>query len=96
MSKRDRERRRLHVKIRVIITRPMTQATAEKLLRRAIRTRYVPEGIELAGVDWAQTERGFGTVASGEYVGDEMYDALLDFYTAVTHPNTKTRVEVVG
>lgn len=83
----------LHLKMRVRLTRPMSERAAIKLIKRAIRTRYIPEGIELAWIDW---QKGEGAHArEGEYIGDEAHDALLLFWNAITHPGTTTRIERV-
>ncbi len=83
----------IHIKVGIIIKRPMSKAEAEKLKNRAIRTGIVPEGIELAYVDW---ERGKGKkFRSGRYVGEEAHQALLDFRRALRHPRARKRFKKV-
>lgn len=85
---------KLHVKIRVILTRKMTVAEARAKLRRTVRTGVVQEGIELAWVDWrtpgtARKERG------GTYLRGEALESLRTFFHAIHHEDTRTRVEVI-
>lgn len=82
----------LHMKIRVVLTRPMSKKEAERLVHRAARTGTVPDGIELAYMEWS---RGKGRkYRSGEYIGAEAEAALLEFLAALDQ--AKKRVEVVG
>lgn len=86
--------RRLHVKIRVRLTRRMSKADALAKLKRTVRTGVVQEGIELAWIDWrspgtARRERG------GTLLGKDALAALREFYNAIHHEDTRTRVEVI-
>ena len=89
-----REKSRLHVKVRIRTTRRMTKRDALDKLRRTVRTGVVQEGIELAWIDWkspgtARRERG------GTYLGKDALAALREFYDAIHHEDTRTRVEVI-
>ena len=84
----------LHLKIRVKLTEPMTKADAKVLIWRSVRTRIVQKGIELSWINWSRAE-GHGPMKGGEYIGKAAHDALVDFYWAIMHPNTKTRIDVV-
>lgn len=71
----------------------MRKQDALKLARRMLHTRIVPQGMELAYVDWKSGEGRH--YRSGDYVGQEAHDALVGFMAAMTHPGTRVRVEVV-
>ena len=86
--------RPLHIKIRVVLTRPMTVGEARDKLQRTVRTGIVQEGIRVAWIDWRNPESA-GAAGSGTLLGDEAKEALADFYAAIHHPETGTRVEVI-
>lgn len=78
--------RPLHLKIRVILTRPMTQAQARALMERAIESGVVPPGIKLSWLDWA---KGQGGTASTGTLDPVTRKALRDFYGAMTKGETR-------
>lgn len=80
----------LHLKIRIVTTRPMTAATARLLLQRAVDTGRVPPGIEIRAIDWRK-----GGSESVVRAGREVPKALRDFYGAIGHAGTKRRFAVV-
>lgn len=85
---------RLHLKIRVILLRPMTVGEARQKLQRTVRTGIVQEGIEVAWIDWRKPETA-GRAGRGTYLGEDAKYALADFYNAIHHADTRTRVEVI-
>lgn len=89
MSKRS-----LHVKIRVQLTERMSVGEARAKLRRTIRTGIVQKGIRVAWVDWHRPDSA-GVANEGQYLGPRAAEALRDFYGAIHHDETRTRVEVV-
>lgn len=86
--------KRLHLKIRVILTRPMTVGEARKKLQRTVRTGIVQEGIEIAWIDWRRPNTASHS-KGGTYLSDDAAQALAAFYGAIHHPDTHTRVEVI-
>lgn len=94
MSRTRRGKRKLHLKIRVRLTEPMTRRDARDKLARTVRTGIVQPGIELAWIDWRRPRKA-GRAAGGSYLGAEALDALREFYGALTHDDTRTRVEVI-
>ena len=84
----------LHIKIRVILTRPMTLGEAREKLQRTVRTGIVQDGIEVAWIDWRKPDTA-GWAKHGSYLGEDAKNALTDFYGAIHHPDTRTRVEVI-
>ena len=89
-----KKKKRLHLKIRVILTRPMSVGEAREKLQRTVRTGIVQEGIEVAWIDW-RTPGSAGYGGHGTYLGAEAMSALSEFYAAIHHPETGTRVEVI-
>ena len=89
-----RKRSPLHLKIRVVLTEQMTKADAKALIWKSVRTRIIQKGIELAWIDWSRAE-AHGPMQSGEYIGDDAHDALVDFYYAIMDKGSRTRIEVV-
>lgn len=85
----------LHVKIRVVIKRRMSVGEARQKLQRTVRTGIVQEGIEIAWIDWRKGYNSAGVAKGGTYLGDDAKEALADFYGAIHHDETKTRVEVI-
>lgn len=80
------DRRPLHLKIRVQLTKAMTADEARALLHRAVTTGRVPPGIRIHWIDW---EKGMeGRVARGR-VRDDIHSALRDFYGAITQGDTR-------
>lgn len=90
----SRTHSKLHIKIRVIVTEPMTVGEARQRLARTVRTGIVQKGIELAWIDWRDPTTARRT-RGGTYLGDDALDALREFYAAIHHDQTKTRVEVI-
>ncbi|MEE8177719.1 MAG: hypothetical protein V3T65_06970 [Acidobacteriota bacterium] len=90
MARKRARKRDMYIKIRVVLTRPMSRAEAIKLARRTVATRIVPEGLELAWIDWRRG-RGY-TAEEGSYIEDEAYDALVDFYGVLRRGKTKVAV----
>lgn len=84
----------LHIKIRIVLERPMTVGEARAKLRRTIRTRVVQEGIDLAWIDWRRPGAS-GRKRGGTYLDDQAIEALEQFYAALHHEDTVMRVEVV-
>jgi len=78
--------RPLHLKIRVILTRPMTQEQARALMERAIETGIVPPGIKLKWMDWAKGSSGEASTGTLDPVTRK---ALRDFYGAMTKGETR-------
>lgn len=73
------------LKFRVVPTRRMTKSEAVRLLKRAVRNGYVPEGIEIIEMDW---QKGTGRRANrGRIDGDLLHD-LRAFYGAMTSDAT--------
>lgn len=71
----------LSMKFRVVLNEAMTAEQAHKLLNRAIRTGYVPPGIEIQHMDW---QKGEGRRArSGTVDGDDL-EALRMFRRAIS------------
>lgn len=61
----------LHMKIRVVLTSPMSDVQARSLLDRAVRTGVVSPGIEVAWIDWS---RGMGGEGKGGGMKEGHYD----------------------
>jgi hypothetical protein len=68
----------------------MRVSEARRLLRRAYITGYVPEGIEIAYIDW---RKGTGKVYT--YEGDEALDALMAARAILLSDQTKLRLSIV-
>lgn len=83
----------LDIKMRFTVTRRMSKDDALKAIHRTIKTRIVQEGIELNWMDWKRGEGGRGK--EGEYLDADAHDALVNFYYALTDPETRTRIAVV-
>lgn len=84
----------IHIKIRVVLLRPMSVGEARQKLQRTVRTGIVQEGINLAWIDWRRAGTA-GVAPGGTYLGSDAQAALTAFYGAIHDPETKTRVEVV-
>lgn len=84
----------LHVKVRVVLLRPMSVGDARAKLQRTVRTGIVQEGIDLAWIDWRRTGSA-GHAAGGTYLRDDALEALRNFYGAIHAPDTQTRIEVI-
>lgn len=84
----------LHVKIRIILERPMTVKEARGKLQRSARTGIVQEGVRLAWIDWRKPENAQGDTPGGSYLRDDAKEALASFYGAIHHEDSETRVEV--
>jgi len=78
-----RDPRVLHLKIRVIVQRPMTAQTALALLDRVASGERGGSGVRVEGIDWAKGR------ASGEASGDD----VARFYGAIRRG--ESRLEVV-
>lgn len=76
--------RKLHLKIRVRTTRPMSATTARLLLERFLQTGRVPAGIEVRGIDWAK-----GNTGSGRVPPSELRRAIRMFSGAIDAAPTK-------
>lgn len=73
--------RRLHLKIRVILDRPMSADTARALLDRALRRGEDVTGITIEGMDWAKGKQA----GSAEGTGED----LRRFYGAIVKSPTR-------
>lgn len=89
------EPRQLHLKVRVIVTEPMTVGTMRSKVRRTLRTGIVQRGIDIAWVNWRRLGDA-GHAKGGTYLDDEALEALREFYGLIHHEDTKTRIEVVS
>ena len=78
--------RRLHLKLRVILTRAMTAETARLLLDQAVTTGIVPPGIRLEWLDW---QKGDGGSARGGRLSPVRRAELRAFYGAMTQGETR-------
>lgn len=78
--------RKLHLKLRVIVTKAMPVEVARLLVRRAIETGDIPSGIELRWIDWAKGEEGQATEGT---LTRRLRKALGDFYGALTKGQTR-------
>ena len=89
---KTRDPRSLSLKIRVI--RPVGTSDRDTIdtIERALRTGVLPKGWRIKWVDWAKGDEGS---ASGRLSGSQLAD-LRVFYEAITHANTRLRVEKPG
>lgn len=74
--------RNLMLKFRLVVNRPMRKSEALRLLKRAVRTGVMPEGIELRWLDWARPTRT-GAVRSGGRINPEWWEELRAFAGAL-------------
>ncbi len=81
-----RDKRPLHLKIRVILTRRMSEQMAYSKLLQAVETGVVPDGIEIAWVDWEKGEHGR---ANSGRIDDDVAKALQDFAGAIAASNPR-------
>lgn len=79
MPRKKVDRRSLMMKIRVIPLVPMPKSELLRQVRRAIRTRVVPDTIQIAYMDWA---KGSGRrLSDGRVEGDDL-ESLKRFAAA--------------
>ncbi len=90
----SKKQSRLHLKIRVRVLRPMSVGESRDKLQRTVRTGIVQEGIEVAWIDWRNPDKA-GHAGGGSYLSEDAKNALADFYGAIHHAETATRVEVI-
>lgn len=76
-----RDPRVLHLKIRVILDRPMSPAQARALLDAALRRRQAVTGITMTGIDWSKGQQS----GTAEGTGAD----LRRFYGAITKGSTR-------
>lgn len=72
----------LYLKFRLNVTEPMTAREAFDKFKQAVRTGYVPQGIEIAYMDWSNTKTGGAVLREGRIGGDQWRD-LKAFYGAL-------------
>lgn len=77
----------LHLKIRVVLTAPVTAETARLLVHRAVETGVVPAGIALHWIDWSKEGKS-GSMTEGRMT-DRLRAALRDFYGAISASATR-------
>lgn len=90
---RRRTREQVHVKLRVVTLRRMKKGELVRKLKQAIRTRMVPEGIELAYIDWSKEGRS-GHLSESQTIGDDAADELHKIY-AMMRAGGRWRIENV-
>lgn len=79
--------RRLHLKLRVVLTHAMRAETARALVDQAVDTGIVPPGIDILWLDWRKGQGG--TARSGEIMHSDMRKALRGFHAALTDGETR-------
>ena len=72
----------LQIKFRLVITRRITKSDAMRKLRRAIRSGYVPDGIEIRWIDWSKEGREGYAPSEGTIDGDRL-EEMRAFYGAL-------------
>lgn len=88
---RKRDPRKLNLTIRLVAPRGTPRAVLIEALELSIRYSAVQAPIR--AIHWVDWKKGAGGQAySGRYVPPAMWEALKDFYRAITHPMTKLRV----
>lgn len=85
-----RKQETLMLKLRVRPTRPMRRSELWRLIRQAVRTGYVPDGIELDWIDW---QKGGGRRARSGQIDGDAWEELRKFYGALVHGNPRLRME---
>lgn len=76
---RKADKRPLTLKFRLVVTERMTVRQAHQKLRAALRTGYLPEGIEIHYVDYAKESTTTGKVTAGQIDGERL-EELQNFY----------------
>lgn len=79
--------RRLHLKLRVILTHAMRADTARALVEEAVETGKVPPGIEIRWLDWRKGDGG--SARAGSVMPADLRGALRKFYAALTDGETR-------
>lgn len=72
----------LQMKFRLVITERMTKSDAMRKLRRAIRSGYVPKGIEIHWCDWVKEGKVGYAPSEGTIDGDRL-EEMRAFYNAL-------------
>ena len=91
-SHRGPESQNLYIKFRLGITRRMRKSEALQLLSDALRTGVVPDGIDIAYIDWESGREG--KYNAGTIPADEL-EAMRSFYGAYESENAHVRAERV-
>ncbi len=76
----EKKPRPLMMKFRIRPTKRMRMSTAMRLLKQAVRTGIVPDGIEIAWMDWEKGSEG--KLNAGQIPGDQ-WQELRNFYGAM-------------
>lgn len=84
-----RERGVDFLKIRVRATRQLRVHQVWDRIRRAARTRIVPDGIEILVLDWEDSSGA--RIRGGEYIGDDALDALRAMLGILKAGNVRVR-----
>lgn len=105
MANKQRPDRLLHLKLRVVVLEPMTEAEAVRKLKDAARTGIVPEGIDIAWIDWARPKNMMRPPAiaanaprskwaedGARYLGEDAHLALVSFLGAIKHSKSKVDI----
>ena len=88
---RVRDPRKLNLTIRLVAPRGTPRAVLIDALERSIRFSAVQAPI--TAIHWVNWRKGDDQHAhAGQYVEPALWDALKDFYAAITHPKTRLRV----
>ena len=78
----------LSLKFRLTITRKMRKTTPIELLRKALRTGFVPDGIEIHYVDWVSGREGHHQ-SKGQIDGGDL-DEKRQFYRVLVASDVRT------
>lgn len=88
---RRRDPRKLNLTIRVVAPRGTSREVLIAAIEKSIRYSAVQPPIR--AIHWVDWRKGEGAHAhAGRYVPPDLWDALKDFYAAITHANTKLRI----
>lgn len=91
-ANRRRDARKLNLTIRVQAPKATTREQLIDAVEASIRLKRVVAPLTaIHWVDWKKGEGGGANV--GRYVDPLLWDALRDFYAAITHPKTRLRVD---
>jgi hypothetical protein len=90
-EQRGRDPRKLNLTIRLVAPRGTPRDVLIEALEKSIRHERVEPPI--TAIHWVNWKKGEGgDVVGGQYVPPQMWQALKDFYAAITHPKTRLRV----